>query len=170
MLGRHSKSCIRTGNLARRTEACPSQGNSRPGEASRLEPTPATPRVCPERLYALDEGRLQNDAAIQHPHRLGQAGTKGFGELRTVDQLPVSMHTTYMAVTYEWTAGEEDWARLIRNFFGGHEGDLNRAFRRLIDLGRQLIDSPELPEALRSCLTQAVRMLDRGIVLESALI
>ncbi|MGE5848859.1 MAG: hypothetical protein ACM362_01875, partial [Candidatus Methylomirabilota bacterium] len=84
--------------------------------------------------------------------------------------LPVSMHMTYMAVTYEWTAGEEDWARLIRNFFGGHEGDLIRAFRRLIDLGRQLIDSPELPEALRSCLTQAVRMLDRGIVLESALI
>jgi ATP-dependent RNA helicase HelY len=77
--------------------------------------------------------------------------------------LPVSMHTTYLAVTYEWTAGEEDWAQLIRNFFGGHEGDL-------IDLCRQLIDSPELPEALRSCLTQAVRMLDRGIVLESALI
>ena len=84
--------------------------------------------------------------------------------------LPVSMHATYLAVTYEWTAGEEDWARLIRNFFGGHEGDLIRAFRRLIDLCRQLIDSPELPEALRSCLTQAVRMLDRGIVLESALI
>jgi superfamily II RNA helicase len=80
------------------------------------------------------------------------------------------MHTTYLAVTYEWTAGEEDWVRLIRNFFGGHEGDLIRAFRRLIDLCRQLIDSPELPGALRACLTQALRMLDRGIVLESALI
>ena len=88
---------------------------------------------------------------------------------RRVD-LPISMHTTYMAVTYEWTAGEEDWVRLIRNFFGGHEGDLIRAFRRLIDLCRQLIDSPELPATLRSSLHQAVRMLDRGIVLESALI
>ncbi len=84
--------------------------------------------------------------------------------------LPISMHTTYLAVTYEWTAGEEDWVRLIRNFFGGHEGDLIRAFRRLIDLCRQLIDSPELPTTLRSSLHQAVRMLDRGIVLESALI
>ena len=84
--------------------------------------------------------------------------------------LPVSMHTTYLAAAYQWAAGEEDWARLIRNVFGGHEGDLIRAFRRLIDLSRQLIDSPELPDALRSCLTQAVQMLDRGIVLESALI
>ena len=84
--------------------------------------------------------------------------------------LPISMHTTYLAVAYEWTAGEEDWLRLIRNFFGGHEGDLIRAFRRLIDLCRQLIDSPELPTALRTSLGQAVKMLDRGIVLESALI
>jgi superfamily II RNA helicase len=83
---------------------------------------------------------------------------------------PVSMHTTYLAVTYEWTGGEEDWVRLIRNFFGGHEGDLIRAFRRLIDLCRQLIDSPELPAALRASLVEAVRMIDRGIVLESALI
>ena len=84
--------------------------------------------------------------------------------------LPISMHTTYLAATYEWTAGEEDWLRLIRNCFGGHEGDLIRAFRRLIDLCRQLIDSPELPAALHASLVQAVRMLDRGIVLESALI
>ncbi len=84
--------------------------------------------------------------------------------------LPVSMHTTFLAVTYEWTAGEDDWVRLIRNFFGGHEGDLIRAFRRLIDLCRQLVDSPELSSPLRSSLQQAVRMLDRGIVLESALI
>lgn len=84
--------------------------------------------------------------------------------------LPISMHTTYLAVTYEWTAGEEDWVRLIRNFFGGHEGDLIRAFRRLIDLCRQMIDSPELPAALRASLGQAVKLLDRGIVLESALI
>jgi superfamily II RNA helicase len=83
---------------------------------------------------------------------------------------PVSMHLTYLTATYEWTAGEEDWLRLIRNCFGGHEGDLIRAFRRLIDLGRQLIDSPELPASLHASLVEAVRMLDRGIVLESALI
>jgi len=112
---------------------------------------------------------------IPHLRRRVQALEALADEVARVQQnrrvnLPVSMHTTYMAVTYEWTAGEEDWARLIRTFFGGHEGDLIRAFRRLIDLGRQLIDSPELPDTLRSCLTQAVRMLDRGIVLESALI
>ena len=83
---------------------------------------------------------------------------------------PVSMHTTYLAATYEWAAGEEDWIRLIRNHFGGHEGDLIRAFRRLIDLCRQLAESPELPAALQATLRDAVKMLDRGIVLESALI
>ena len=83
---------------------------------------------------------------------------------------PVSMHTTYLAATYEWAAGEEDWIRLIRDHFGGHEGDLIRAFRRLIDLCRQLAESPELPVALQVALRAAVKMLDRGIVLESALI
>jgi hypothetical protein len=33
-----------------------------------------------------------------------------------------------------------------------------------------LIESPELPATIRASLGQAVRMLDRGIVLESALI
>jgi ATP-dependent RNA helicase HelY len=83
---------------------------------------------------------------------------------------PVSMHTTFLAAAYEWTGGEEDWVRLIRETFGGHEGDLIRAFRRLIDLCRQLTDSPELPEALRTTVREAVARLDRGIVLESALI
>jgi len=83
---------------------------------------------------------------------------------------PVSMHTTYLAATYEWTAGEEDWTRLIHDHFGGHEGDLIRAFRRLIDLCRQLAESPELPDTLQHSLRDAVKMLDRGIVLESALI
>ena len=60
--------------------------------------------------------------------------------------------------------------RLIRTTFGGHEGDLIRAFRRLIDLCRQLQESPELPEALRETLTVTLAVLDRGIVFESALI
>jgi ATP-dependent RNA helicase HelY len=83
---------------------------------------------------------------------------------------PVSMHTTFLLCTYEWVNGEEDWVRLVQYAYGGHEGDLIRAFRRLIDLCRQLIDSPELPGELHRTLEQAVRMLDRGIVLESALI
>jgi len=83
---------------------------------------------------------------------------------------PVAMHTTYLAATYQWVAGEEDWVRLIERGFGGHEGDLIRAFRRLLDLCRQLQESPELPEALRGTIAAAVAGLDRGIVLESALI
>ncbi|MFQ5961826.1 MAG: hypothetical protein ACE5MG_10540, partial [Candidatus Methylomirabilales bacterium] len=84
--------------------------------------------------------------------------------------LPVSMHTTYMPAAYEWAAGEEDWVQLVESQYGGHEGDLIRAFRRLIDLSRQLLESPELPPALKENLRAGVRALDRGIVLESALI
>jgi ATP-dependent RNA helicase HelY len=84
--------------------------------------------------------------------------------------LPVSMHTTYLPAVYEWAGGEEDWVRLVENQYGGHEGDLIRAFRRLIDLSRQLLESSELPPSLRENLRAGVRALDRGIVLESALI
>jgi superfamily II RNA helicase len=84
--------------------------------------------------------------------------------------LPVSMHTTYLSAAYEWAAGEEDWVHLVENQYGGHEGDLIRAFRRLIDLSRQLLESVELPPGLREDLKAGVRALDRGIVLESALI
>ncbi|HET7854592.1 MAG TPA: DEAD/DEAH box helicase [Candidatus Methylomirabilis sp.] len=84
--------------------------------------------------------------------------------------LPVSLHTTYLAAAYEWAAGEEDWLCLVESQYEGHEGDLIRAFRRLIDLSRQLLESSELPPALRDDLRAGVRALDRGIVLESALI
>ncbi len=83
---------------------------------------------------------------------------------------PVSMHTTYLPAVFEWAAGEEDWVQLVESQYGGHEGDLIRAFRRLIDLSRQLLESPELPPALKENLGAGVRALDRGIVLESALI
>jgi ATP-dependent RNA helicase HelY len=85
-------------------------------------------------------------------------------------QLPVSMHTTYLAATHRWVSGEDNWPALVEQSFGGHEGDLIRAFRRLIDLCRQLEESPELPTDLTRTLSQATAMLDRGIVLESALI
>jgi ATP-dependent RNA helicase HelY len=112
---------------------------------------------------------------LPHLRRRVEAMEGLAGDVRRVQQgrgvnLPVSMHTTFLAVTYEWTAGEDDWVRLIRGHFGGHEGDLIRAFRRLIDLCRQLMDSPEVPASLRSVLQEALPMLDRGIVLESALI
>ena len=84
--------------------------------------------------------------------------------------LPVFMHTTYLAATHRWVAGEDDWLALVEQSFGGHEGDLIRAFRRLIDLCRQLEESPLLPAELQQTLSKAIEMLDRGIVLESALI
>ncbi|MBZ0160992.1 DEAD/DEAH box helicase [Candidatus Methylomirabilis sp.] len=84
--------------------------------------------------------------------------------------LPVSMHTTYLAAAHRWASGEDDWLALVEQSFGGHEGDLIRAFRRLIDLCRQLEESPELPVELTRTLSRATAMLDRGIVLESALI
>ena len=49
-------------------------------------------------------------------------------------------------------------------------GDLIRAFRRLIDLCRQLAESPEVEASLRAQLWNTVSALDRGIVFESALI
>lgn len=112
---------------------------------------------------------------LPHLKRRLQALESLAGDVERVQQRvgvfrPVSMHTTFLAAAYEWAAGEDDWMLLIRNTFGGHEGDLIRAFRRLIDLCRQLIDSPELPAGLQTLLRQAVKMLDRGIVLESALI
>jgi hypothetical protein len=42
--------------------------------------------------------------------------------------------------------------------------------RRLIDLLRQLADSPEIPAETGRLLAHASRVIDRGIVLESALI
>jgi len=84
--------------------------------------------------------------------------------------LTLSLHSALMAATAQWAAGEEDWVRLVDSTYGGHEGDLIRAFRRLIDLGRQLVDSPDLPQDLRPMFDAAVAGLDRGIVLESALI
>ena len=83
---------------------------------------------------------------------------------------PVSLHLTHLAAAHRWAEGEEDWSRLLRETYAGHEGDLIRAFRRLIDLGRQLAESPQLPEALREALWQGVKGLDRGIVFESALL
>jgi hypothetical protein len=42
--------------------------------------------------------------------------------------------------------------------------------RRLIDVLRQLADAPEVDASLTALLARGVRVIDRGIVLESALI
>ena len=65
---------------------------------------------------------------------------------------------------------DDDWPGIVADAFGGHEGDLIRAMRRLIDLLRQLAEAPEVPDDLQGILRQAARTIDRGIVLESALI
>jgi len=70
----------------------------------------------------------------------------------------------------QWASGDDDWARVVSEAFGGHEGDLIRALRRLIDLLRQLAEAPEVPTGVARAAETAARALDRGIVLESALI
>ena len=84
--------------------------------------------------------------------------------------VPVGISTGFMPSVYRWASGEDDWAGIVEDSFGGHEGDLIRAMRRLIDVLRQLAESPEVPHAQRQVLGKAARVVDRGIVLESALI
>jgi len=84
--------------------------------------------------------------------------------------MPISVQPGFMPAVYRWASGDDDWSGVVQGAFGGHEGDLIRAMRRLIDLLRQLADSPEVPAATARLLAQAARTIDRGIVLESALI
>jgi ATP-dependent RNA helicase HelY len=80
------------------------------------------------------------------------------------------IQTGFLAAVFRWASGDDDWARVVADAFGGHEGDLVRAMRRLIDLLRQLAEAPEVPPGVADAAEAAVRRLDRGIVLESALI
>jgi superfamily II RNA helicase len=83
--------------------------------------------------------------------------------------MPVSVHAGFMPAVFRWASGDEDWPGIVQHAFGGHEGDLIRAMRRLIDLLRQLAESAEVPGPTARLLAQAARVVDRGIVLESAL-
>jgi len=85
-------------------------------------------------------------------------------------RIPIAVHSGFMPSVYRWASGEDDWSAIVEEAFGGHEGDLIRAMRRLIDLLRQLADSPEVPAETARVLAHAARVIDRGIVLESALI
>ena len=84
--------------------------------------------------------------------------------------MAVSVHPGFMPAVFRWASGDDDWTGLVEDAFGGHEGDLIRALRRLIDLLRQLAESAEVPAETSRLLAQAARTIDRGIVLESALI
>jgi superfamily II RNA helicase len=84
--------------------------------------------------------------------------------------MPVGLSTGFMPSVFRWASGEDDWSSIVEDSFGGHEGDLIRAMRRLLDVLRQLAESPEVPPALANLLGKAARVIDRGIVLESALI
>jgi superfamily II RNA helicase len=84
--------------------------------------------------------------------------------------MPISVQPGFMPAVYRWASGDDDWSGIVESAFGGHEGDLIRAMRRLIDLLRQLVDSQEVPPAVVRVLAQAARSIDRGIVYESALI
>ena len=84
--------------------------------------------------------------------------------------MPVGVSTGFMPSVFRWASGEDDWTGIVEESFGGHEGDLIRALRRLIDVLRQLGEASEVPPAIQAMLARAARVVDRGIVLESALI
>jgi superfamily II RNA helicase len=83
---------------------------------------------------------------------------------------PARVQSGFVAAVFRWASGDDDWARIVAHSFGGHEGDLIRAMRRLIDLLRQIAEGPEIPGGVAAAAGAAARVLDRGIVLESALI
>ena len=51
--------------------------------------------------------------------------------------MPVGVSTGFMPSVFRWASGEDDWAGIVEESFGGHEGDLIRAMRRLIDVLRR---------------------------------
>ncbi|MBI1846015.1 MAG: DEAD/DEAH box helicase [Candidatus Rokubacteria bacterium] len=98
------------------------------------------------------------------------AGSVGEAQRARHLGMAVSVHPGFMPAVFRWASGEDDWTAIVQESFGGHEGDLIRAMRRLLDLLRQLAESPEVPPTTARLLHHAARVIDRGIVLESALI
>src|SRR5262249_36409329 len=83
--------------------------------------------------------------------------------------MSVAVSTGFMPSVFRWASGEDDWGAIVEESFGGHEGDLIRAMRRLIDVLRQLAESAEGPSAQATLLGRAARVIDRGIALEPPL-
>src|SRR2546425_921199 len=79
-------------------------------------------------------------------------------------RIPLAVHAGFMPAVYRWASGEDDWGAIVEESFGGHEGDLIRAMRRLIDLLRQLAESQEVPPETARLLAQVARIIDRAIV------
>ncbi len=101
---------------------------------------------------------------------LGLATTVHEAQRQRHLEMPVAVHAGFVPAVFRWASGDDDWTGLVEASFGGHEGDLIRAMRRLIDLLRQLAESPEVPAETGGLLARVARVIDRGIVLESALI
>ena len=130
----------------------------------------------------IEESRSGDSAVARHflrkrpklKRKLDQldAVARAVHETQRIHQLPlpVTISTGFMPSVFRWASGEDDWASIVEESFGGHEGDLIRAMRRLIDVLRQLAEAPEVDPALSTLLGRAARVVDRGIVLESALI
>src|SRR5437899_1389430 len=85
-------------------------------------------------------------------------------------RVPLAVHSGFMPSVFRWASGEDDWSGIVEESFGGHEGGLMRAMRRLIDLLRQLAESAEVPAETGRLLAHVARAIDRGIVLESDLV
>ena len=130
----------------------------------------------------LEEARSGESAPVRLFLKKRPRLKKKFRELETLAEtireaqrahrlaLVCQVHAGFMPAVFRWASGDDDWTGVVEQDFGGHEGDLIRAMRRLIDLLRQLAEAPELPVSLATLLGQAARTIDRGIVLESALI
>jgi ATP-dependent RNA helicase HelY len=120
----------------------------------------------PSRLFLRDRPKLR-----RRIRQMEDAAGAIFAVQRRVGlRRAITVQTGFVAAVHRWAAGEEDWPRVVTQAFGGHEGDLIRAMRRLIDLLRQLGEAPEVPDPVADAARRAARALDRGIVLESALI
>lgn len=120
----------------------------------------------PARLFLREHPRLRRRVQLmEEAARDIVAAQRRVGLVR-----PAAVQTGFVAAVYRWAAGDDDWARVVAQSFGGHEGDLIRAMRRLIDLLRQLGEAPEVPPALAEAARRAARAVDRGIVLDSALV
>ncbi len=120
----------------------------------------------PSRLFLRDRPKLR-----RRVRQMEEAASAILAVQRRVGLYrPVSVQTGFVAAVYRWASGDDDWARVVAQSFGGHEGDLMRAMRRLIDLLRQLGEAPEVPDPVAGAARRAAGALDRGIVLESALI
>ncbi|MBI3079084.1 MAG: DEAD/DEAH box helicase [Deltaproteobacteria bacterium] len=126
--------------------------DGRPGEAVPI----------PKRYRSLERRARELGALVQQTEQLQRRF--GIG-------LPLPFQLTPLLPTVRWAEGRMDWAALVESLpVELDEGDLVRLFRRLIDLARQLLDAPGLPEEIQPKLPLLIAGLDRDVVLASALL